>query len=222
MGFFWNKKELPDLPLGIRLGGVAEISNMAFALIEEEILTWPPDGALEIKSIGLFENEDFKFIRAYFNDMGDTDEISFLEVAFDKDNIREIAHVRYFVMDGWLTPDDEDWYQEELPVWLDEEEGLIGAPDFNIESDGENFSFDRVWFDDPDRVQPAVIEEKLYIKSTDSPTAKVTHDSMLYARQADENAFEYVFMTHYNGGPLEEGVMIFTGIDLNEQDLKVY
>lgn len=222
MGLFWKQNELPELPWSIRLGAVVEISNMAFALIEEELLTWPPEDTLKIKSIGLFENDDFKFVRLYFENMVDAEEISFVEIAFDAEDMHEILHIRYYVLDGWLTPDSAEWYEEVLPEWLDDDEGLIGAPDFNIESNGEDFSFDRVWFDDPDRVSPAEIEEKLYINSSNKPDATVKHQAMLYARRVVEDAQEYVFLTHYNGGPLEEGVMIFTGIELNEQDLTIY
>ena len=229
--FSFKKEPEFNFPLGLRLNAPIKLSQINFALGEQSLLTKFPGEENIIKYIGVTENEEVHIYRFYFDQL-DSRDLSYLEVSVNPKNRDEINHLRIYNIYDWITPETE----EEFEDWMNEEDGMIGHPIFEITLDNSDesedaFVYERVWGGSPDNQEtPVEVIEKIHtLKKNDDEKEKIeylgdiNHNCMLYGRfdeHTDGN--EYCFLSSFDGGPLETGIWIIVGIDIPESSLTVY
>jgi hypothetical protein len=168
-----------------------------------------PDGELvtSVLSVGVLTEGAVTLNRLYLGDG-----TNFLQLWVEADGT--IAECRYFSRHDQEIPEDsEDW-----DVWLNDENGLIGWPQFQT-LDGK--LYDRRWSPGDARIEPRMLSE---IVSTAAGKSNRALRSMLYAGPtglaAPAPQTEYILVSTVEEGP-SAWVDIHAGIDLNPAGLSI-
>jgi hypothetical protein len=121
---------------------------------------------------------------------------------------------RYFVLADEVAPATP----EEWAFWLDEREGLIGWPQFQMK-DGR--TYERAWAAGPERVPPRAFTEEIV---TAGGTRTLTLHAMLYVAATGAAApapeTEYILVAAVDAGS-RAWVEIRAGIDVNPASLNL-
>jgi hypothetical protein len=150
----------------------------------------------------------------------DDDEVEgFLQIDVRRDTagrVLDVPECRLFILFDQLQPaTPADW-----AVWLDRGNGLIGAPDFQIDEDGRTLVYRRLWSpDSTTRIEPATLEEMLD-RTVGGTYRNERRQAMLYARWLDRNAAgrdegEFLLLSATASGRVD----IHVGIALNPASL---
>ncbi len=205
------------LPLGLRINGKIEINIL---LPEKAMNATFPQGAhivhgfSQTEVIGhmctkvILATEDEK-THSYFWIFQDDQGLS----------------VKWFVKHDEVFPSTK----EEWSVWLDEKEGLIGLPSFQLKNKSADVPgdlFDNLWSGGAtDRTEPPTYTEVVQLDKYDAnETETVKHTSMLYGRGVEDEVCptdEFLLVEILEG---KEGahVSLFVGVELTPAtDLKV-
>jgi len=208
-----------NLPLGLRLNGMVEISSVDFILGGENLKIRPPASAEVIVSYGRFLIGDVVVHRFYFS----SNETPYmLQVAADPGGI--IEECKLFMAWDEIYPQDWDF-------WLSEKDGYIGLSIFQLKDQTQYF---RVWENNEreealdqhgdggtiTHIPPVQFLETLYYDPYGERTETVTYDAMLYGRHLDQEVDEYLLVAAMNE---KDGasVQVMVGMELSPASLKI-
>ena len=206
-----------DLPLGIRIGGMLNITSADFILAEGQLHIESPKGDLYVVSYGQFRLGEFKGHRFY---LSEDDDLFMLQIITDDDNGIGVDDITLYKLYDELFTDD--W-----SFWLDDSDGYIGLSEFDLPPAPTTFY--RVWDNEVEQVElndglthipPVNFKETIYLDAYGDGIEHVQHACMLYGRDVDENVKEYVIVSADED---KEGasIPITVGVPLIEQDIKV-
>jgi hypothetical protein len=201
-----------DLPLGLRMNGLVEISQVEFVLGGNDLKIKHPGTGSTVVAIGVFSLGQSNVRRLYL----DSDNGMFmLQVVLDRN--KTVEECKLFMPYDEIYP--EDWR-----FWLADEDGYIGLNVFQLK-DGSQYS--RAWEDEDamtvveqddqgnqiTRIPPLEYLETICHDRTGRSMETVKYDTMLYERQVNESLFEYLMVSAVND---QEGasVQIMVGIEL--------
>jgi hypothetical protein len=164
-------------------------------------------GTISVSAVGTLTCGDLRLTRLYVGDGGE-----FLQLWVDQSG--GVAECRFFSrLDQEVPADEATW-----GVWLNEENGLIGWPQFQT-LDGK--LYDRQWAPGSNRIEPREFAESA---ATATGTARRSLRAMLYAAAtglADPApASEYLMVSAVEEGE-QAWVDLEVGIDLNPAALSL-
>lgn len=208
-----------NLPLGLRLNGMIEISAVDFILAGEKLKIRPPVSAEVIVSYGRFPIGGVIVHRFYFS----SNEIPYmLQVAADPGGV--IEECKVFMAYDEIYPQDWDF-------WLSEKDGYIGLNLFQLK---DQTQYVRVWENDEreavldqnrdggaiTHIPPVQFLETLYYDPYGERTETLKHDAMLYGRHVDQDVDEYLLVAAVNEND-GASVQIMVGLELSPASLKI-
>ncbi|HVJ51005.1 MAG TPA: DUF2491 family protein [Aliidongia sp.] len=194
-----------------RVGMTLTLEPTPFLLAGDAIKTKSPmtggDLVTSVTAVGLLNEGDVTLNRLYFND-----DSSFLQLWLEADGT--IAECRYFSRHDQEIPED----QEDWDVWLNDENGLIGWPQFQS-LDGK--LYDRRWAPGSARIEPRMLQETI---TSTAGTGTRDLRAMLYAAPtglaAPAPQTEYILLSAVEQGE-RAWVDIHAGIDINPAGLSI-
>lgn len=208
---FRKAPELPTYPspLGFRIGAAVTLDDLEFRALGDKLRMEFPGGTQIIEAYGKIEMGDGIIVHRFYT----TDDAMFQITTDGGDNVDE---VKLFVAYDTVFPaSGEEW-----GFWVDETEGVIGDPEFEIK-DGTNFT--RAWFEDSEGHVPMVdVEETVVTNAETGESFLVEHGMMLYARWVDdsEEMAEWLLLGVEDTGE-SASVELMLGVDLDESSFDV-
>lgn len=207
-----------DLPLGLRINGIVDFSQVDFILGGADLkVTYPGTGNV-ISSYGYFSMGRSDVKRFYFDS---SNGVYMLQVVTDRNNA--VEECKLFLPYDEVFP--EDW-----GFWLADEDGYIGLDSFQLK-DGTQYY--RVWENEDamriveeddqgnrlTRIPPAEFLETIYLDSYGEQTETVKYSSMLYGRSVTEEVNEFLLVSAVEE---QEGasIQIMVGIELQPVSIK--
>ena len=195
-----------------RVGMTLRLDPTPFILAGEAIKAKLPSeaasGTISVSAVGTLATGAVRLTRLYLGEGGE-----FLQLYVDPAS-GTVAECRFFSrLDQEVPPDEAGW-----GVWLNEENGLIGWPQFQT-LDGK--LYDRQWSPGPGRIEPRALDEAAAMVGG---TARRSLQAMLYAAEtglADPApAAEYLLVAAVEEGD-QAWVDLEVGIDLNPASLSL-
>ncbi|MBF0587500.1 MAG: DUF2491 family protein [Magnetococcales bacterium] len=178
-----------NLPLGLTIGGLVSFDETPFILSEGKISVTSPGTNVIVEAYGAFEQHGHKGHRFYLGQNGHM--LQFLTDLSGEIIQDEIKLFQSF--DQLEPPTPEEW-----DFWLADEDGSIGLNQFQT-IDG--VLYDRLWLPGAYRVAPERLVETVYSDPRGEHSVLEKHQSMLYARQCDEEEREYMLISAVRSGP---------------------
>lgn len=225
-----------NLPLGIKIGARIQLDTTADFIIAQDELCMPeaPEKGT-IYQIGTFDfGRGMKTTRAYFSAPGADG--TFAQVAFlQVDSQREsIGNVRLFVQieemgireqDGGFFLVDSSGEEYDLDEWLNEEQGILGAPEFympNPQNEEDSVTFHRLNQPNANRILREERIEKLLGDPFGEDREEVHCTAADYHRELDNDYVkrEYLILRLAEGDH-EAGVEIYVGIDVSQSAVDI-
>jgi hypothetical protein len=211
-----------DLPLGLRINGMVEISQVDFILGGGELKVQHPGMSNSVLSYGTFTVGDSTVHRFYLDG---PDQPYMLQIVVDTHKVVEECKL-YMPYDTIHPQRSEDW-----AFWLDEKDGYIGLSIFQTK-DGSQYA--RVWQNDDaenvleedesgnrlTRIPPVNFEERVYMDPYGSEQEIVRYDAMLYGRHVNENVDEFILLSaveEHEGASIQ----LMAGIEVSPASIKV-
>lgn len=207
-----------DLPLGLRINGMVDVSQVDFILGGDDLKVKYPGTGNIVSSYGYFSMGQSNVRRFYFDS---SNGLYMLQVVTDRNNV--VEECKLFMPYDEVFPDD--W-----GFWLADGDGYIGLDTFQLK-DGTQYY--RVWENEEamriveeddqgnrlTRIPPAEFLETIYLDSYGEQTETVKYDSMLYGRHVTEEIAEFLLVS-----AVEEqdgaSVQIMVGIELQPVSIK--
>ncbi|MFH0824032.1 MAG: DUF2491 family protein [Pseudomonadota bacterium] len=211
-----------DMPLGLRFGGIVEISQVDFILGGDDLKIQHPGTDMTVESYGAFTIGGYQVHRYYLSSpVG----IYVLQLGTDEKKI--IQECKLFLPYDEVCPNGpQDW-----GFWLDENSGYIGYSQFQLK-DGTPYV--RVW-ENADamvvveqdaqgnqltRIPPIHYTEFVHLDRYGDKFEMLKYDSMLYGRKVNDSVDEYLLVSAIEG---EDGasIQIMAGLELQQTAIKV-
>lgn len=207
-----------DLPLGLRINGIVDVSQVDFILGGDDLKVKYPGTGNIVSSYGSFSLGRSDVKRFYFDS---SNGVYMLQVVVDRN--QAVEECRLFMPYDEVYPDD--W-----GFWLAEADGYIGLDTFQLK-DGTIYY--RVWENEEamtiveeddegnrlTRIPPVEFLETIYLDSYGEQSETVKYDSMLYGRHVTEEVNEFLMVS-----AVEESdgasVQIMVGIELQPVSIK--
>jgi len=208
-----------DLPLGLRINALVDISEVDFILGGNDLKVAYPGETLTVSSFGVILVGESKVQRFY---LSSAKGINVLQIVTD--NNQAIEECKLFIPYDEVFPEDWDF-------WLSKEDGYIGYSVFQTK---DGTAYERVWQDEGaervvqeddqgnklTRIPPVPLYETIYLDPHGQRRETVRHESMLYARHVNDNVDEYLLVSAVEE---KEGasVQIMAGLELQPASIKV-
>jgi hypothetical protein len=208
-----------DLPLGLRINALAEISAVDFILGGDDLKIKHPGDSCIVASFGYIASGRSDIHRFYLES---EKTVYMLQVVTDeRKNLQEIK---------LFMPLDEV-YPEDWGFWLSEKDGYIGMSVFQTKDGAQYY---RVW-ENPGaeivleddgrgnritRIPPVQFMEKICFDEYGRESEIVKYDSMLYGRHVNDNADEYLLVSAVSERD-GASVQLMVGMELGAAALKV-
>jgi hypothetical protein len=195
-----------------RVGMTLSLDPTPFILAGEAIKAKLPSeaasGMVSVNAVGTLVTGTVRLTRLYFGEAGE-----FLQLWVDPAS-GNVAECRFFSrLDQEVPPDEAGW-----GVWLNEENGLIGWPQFQT-LDGK--LYDRQWSPGESRIEPRAFEETA---TSVNGAARRSLRAMLYGAATGlaepAPAREYLLVSAVEEGA-QAWVDLEAGIDLNPAALSL-
>lgn len=207
-----------DLPLGLRINGLVDISEVDFVLGGSDLKIKSPGTGCTVTAMGVFSLGRSEVKRFYLDS---TNGVYLLQVVLDQN--RNVEECKLFMPYDEVYPDD--W-----GFWLADADGYIGLSVFQLKDGTQYF---RVW-EDPDsmtvveeddqgnrltRIPPLEFMETIYLDRYGQSTETVKYDTMLYGRHVNATVDEFLLVSAVNA---KDGasVQIMVGIELQPVSIK--
>jgi hypothetical protein len=186
-----------------RVGMVMEPDPTPFVLAAGATKVADPTGgdSLVVSAVSLLQSGSVSLTRLHLGDTG-----SFLQLAVAPTG--QVDECRFFTLLDRESPPDEDTWD----VWLNEDQGLIGWPQFQT-LDGQ--LYDRVWSPGTSRIDPIAFDTSV---TTADDKFSIATRAMLYARPtglADPAPVTEYLMIGVVEDRDQAWVDLHVGIDLN-------
>jgi hypothetical protein len=211
-----------DLPLGLRINGMVEISQVDFILGGADLRIKHPGTSNSVLSYGTLLVGDASVNRFYLDA---PDQPYVLQVVVDSKKMVEECKL-FMPYDEVYPQRSEDW-----AFWLDDADGYIGLSAFQTKDGTQYF---RVWQNDGaenvveedgkgnriTRIPPVQLEETIYLDPYGKETETVKYDSMLYGRHVNDNVDEFILLSAVDE---KDGasIQVMVGIELAPASMKV-
>jgi len=216
-----QKIDSKNLPLGLRLNGLIDVSAINTQLIlNRNILEIKDFSTLKgyIASIGEINlDSNLKIYKVYVSENVDEEDVIFrIEIEMLNENI---SNIKIFKNYAEIYPETAEEWQE----WLDgddENYPNIGGVDFSTPN-GKFYT--RIWQEDSEETVRYNYIEYRYIKSFDEKPQTIEHSATLYGRDLDSmNTKEYLLASHFvNHGSEESLISIDLGLEITQTDLNI-
>jgi hypothetical protein len=211
-----------DLPLGLRINAMVEISQVDFILGGSDLKIKHPGTSNTVLSYGTLDVGDSRVHRFYIDG---PDQPYMLQIVQDSNKI--VDDCKLFMPYDTVHPArSEDW-----AFWLDEGDGYIGLSSFQTK-DGSDYM--RVWQDDAaehvveedesgnqiTRIPPLQLEETIYLDPYGKEKEVVRYESMLYGRHVNEKVDEFILLSSVDE---QDGasIQLMVGIEVGPASIKV-
>lgn len=211
-----------DLPLGLRINALVEISQVDFILGGSDLKIQHPGTSNTVLSYGTVVVGDANVHRFYIDG---PDQPYMLQIVLDSHKVVEESKL-FMPYDTVHPQRSEDW-----AFWLDEKDGYIGLSSFQTKDGTEYF---RVWQDDGaeqvveedesgnriTRIPPVQLEETVYLDPYGKEKETVRYDSMLYGRHVNDKVDEYILLSAIDE---QDGasIQLMVGIEVAPASIKV-
>jgi Protein of unknown function (DUF2491) len=209
-----------NLPLGLRMNGFVEISEVDFLLGNSDIKIRRPEGRGVVSAYGVATVFRSTVHRFYLDFQDDQDYLLQIVVGENQD----IEECKFFWSADTVYPDDWDF-------WLNENTGYIG---YSVFDTPDKTRYYRVWENPASekvveegegderitRVPPVDFLETLHLDANGGKMEMVKHSAMLYGRHANDKVDEYLLVgvDEYADTAF---VHLLIGLELNPSSLDI-
>ena len=207
-----------NLPLGLHLDALIELDQTLFILAGDGQLKLAFPGIRNVvAAMGYMRLDQWIVRHFYLHSERDAEEQSVLRIVTEGDKNPAVTECRLFrSLDEVYPASNEEW-----DFWLSEQDGSIGLAQFQTQ---DGTLYDRLWdADNPARIAPYLFQEKIYLDRYGTQIKSVSHQSMVYGRQAvaDPLVNEYILLSLEEENFNEARINILVGIDLEPRAIKV-
>jgi hypothetical protein len=208
-----------DLPLGIRIGSLLNITSVDAILAGDGLKFKVPTEDMTVIAFGIFDQKPFKGYRFYLST--DSDELFTLQIVLDKAG--NIDDCKLFHMHDEFVP-------EEWGFWLDENDGYIGYSLFQLKDgtyymrDWTNALEEKIVVQDGENtithIPPVVTIESIIKDPYGEDCMTVKYEAMQYGRDVTDTIPEYMLASVAED---KDGatIQIMLGLDLTTSAIKV-
>ena len=216
-----------DLPLGLRIGSMLQISSPELILAADKLKIKAPIGDLTVIAYGTFLISPFKSHRFYVTDTKES--LYTLQVVINQEErvVGAIDEIRLFSLFDEIFTDD--WI-----FWLGEEEGYIGLSVCDLKPEDGGTRYFRVWSnsleeiiisenadDKITHIPPIKFRETFYSNPFGEKTEIMEHEAMLYGRNVAEEVDEYLLLSAAEKPSETASIQIMVGIPVEPASIKV-
>lgn len=202
-----------DLPLGVAIDRLVDIDGVALSTFIGLVHFNFPSFPLAIEAIGKIDlGEGAMAYRCYLQGTS-----AFIQVVADHG---EPVECRLYVLDRDLYPHSEEVWE----LWLNDEDGIIGAPEV-LHGDGEERAYQREWMDGDGQSEPVQVNERIIRDAYGDQVYEETQQAMSYFRVASgdpynpedpERVDEFLLISAGDGV-----IELYLGVDLMLEEVTV-